>query len=451
MLTLAMPQSEPVAEMNSSASRRSVVKMDDDNPCGTALLIAIASASARYFSTYRIGAKVSRRTISVCSGISTSAGFTGDGWIDVECSELALEIPRRLPAYSIVATPHFFPAVTQSALMQWTEQSVPPALLNILWPENPGKPQALSDQRFAANLELEGAGFDPADDTMTAIVGLFGSGSGRLTRLNPTRGERAVTLPDSAAGVFAPGWDVSYDRTLEADPNDTGDLSRGTTFLNTYGLGSPFVEDTKLCAALSSFWPAAAPDITRTFGPVTPVAKYATATPLTDDVIGLGSAKPWDGIRGPKVDKKRKVVEYMALAYGDYVEAALQSRFNISTIGSTTVGEYVARTLTMARVYSALDATSRLDKAKWALLSFRHPDSSDPDLQAALKKTKRTVQHEYTYRFEMIEYKQVREGTGKNFDRIYVSYDTIVLLFADPSIVLHKLPDNTWKVHELRR
>jgi hypothetical protein len=377
--------------------------------------------------------------------------FTGDGWIDVECSELALEIPRRLPAYSIVATPDFFPAVSQSALMQWTEQSVPPALLNILWPENPGKPQALSDQRFAANLELAGAGFDPADDTMTAIVGPFGSGNGRLTQLNPARGNRAVTLPDAAAGVFAPGWDVSYDRTLEADPNDTGDLTRGTTFLNMYGLGSPFVEDTKLCAALSSFWPAVAPDVTRTFGPVTPIAKYATATPLTDDVIGLGSARAWDGIRGPKVDRKRKIVEYMALAYGDYVEAALQGRFDISTIGSTTVGEYVARTLTMARVYSALDATSRLDKAKWSLLSFRRPETSDPDLQAALKKTQRKVQHEFTYRFEMIEYKDVREGTGKNFDKVYVSYDTIVLLFADPSIVLHELPDGTWKVHELRR
>jgi hypothetical protein len=377
--------------------------------------------------------------------------FTGDGWIDAECSQLALEIPRRLPAYSIVATPDFFPAVSQSALMQWTEQSVPPALLNILWPENPGKPQALSDQRFAANLELAGAGFDPADDTMTAIIGPFGSGSGRLTGLNRARGERAVTLPDAAAGVFAPGWDVSYDRTLEADPNDTGNLSPGFTFLNTYGLGSPFVEDSKLCAALSSFWPAVAPDVTRTFGPVTPVAKYATATPLTDDVIGLGSAEPWDGVRGPKVDKDQKIVEYTALAYGDYVQAALDGRFNIKSIGATTVEEYVARTLTMARVYSALEATSRLDKAKWALLSFCRPDQSDADLQDALKKTGRKVQWEFTYRFEMIKYKDVTEGSGKQFDKVLVRYDEIVLLFADPSIVLHKQPDGSWEVHELRR
>ena len=34
MLTLAMPQSEPSAEQKRSASRRSLVKIDDDRPCG---------------------------------------------------------------------------------------------------------------------------------------------------------------------------------------------------------------------------------------------------------------------------------------------------------------------------------------------------------------------------------------------------------------------------------
>ena len=34
MLTLAMPQSEPRAERNSSASRRSLVKIDEERPCG---------------------------------------------------------------------------------------------------------------------------------------------------------------------------------------------------------------------------------------------------------------------------------------------------------------------------------------------------------------------------------------------------------------------------------
>jgi hypothetical protein len=374
--------------------------------------------------------------------------FTGDGWIDVECAELALEVPRRLPAYSIIATPDFFPAVNQSDLMKWTDQSVPPVLLNILWPENPGKPEALSDQRYAANLELSGAGFDPNDDTMTAIVGAFGSGTGRLTRLKRSTPDRATTLPDAAAGVFAPGWDVSYDRTQEADPTETGILEAGTTFLNTYGLGSPFVEDTKLCAALSSFWPAVAPDTTRTFAPS---AKYATATPLTDEIIGLEGEPPWDGIKGPTVDRSKRVIEYTALAYGDYVEVALNGGFNIATIGKTSKEEYIARTLAMARVYSALEATARIDKAKWSVLSFRHADRSDSDLQAALKATHRDVQWQFTYRFLMFEHDGRTIPDESKFDKVLVPYDSLILMFADPSIVLHQLPDGSWNVHELRR
>jgi hypothetical protein len=295
---------------------------------------------------------------------------------------------------------------------------------------------------------LSGAEFDPADDTMTAIVGMLGSGKGRLTRLQRSDATRATTLPDAAAGVFAPGWDVSYDRTSEADPANTGvGLGPGTTFLTTYGLGSPFVEDSKLCAALSSFWPAVAPDITRTFAPG---AKYATATPLTDDVIGLGAKPPWDGIKGPTVDEAAKVVDYLALAYGDYVQQALDNRFNIASIGKTTVEEYVARTLTMARVYSALEATSRLDKANWSLLSFLRADRKDPDLEAALHATGRSVQWEFTYRFKMFQHHH-KTVTGNKFNRVLVPYESMVLLFADPSIVLHQLPDGSWKVHELRR
>ena len=60
---------------------------------------------------------------------------------------------------------------------------------------------------------------------------------------------RHAYLPDAASGLFAPGWDVS---------RDNGHLA-------PYGLGSPFPEDSKLCAPLSSFWPAVAPDASRTF------------------------------------------------------------------------------------------------------------------------------------------------------------------------------------------
>ena len=54
--------------------------------------------------------------------------------------------------------------------------------------------------------------------------------------------------------MFAPGWDISVDGR-----------AGGPEHLAAYGLGSPFPEDSKLCAALSAFWPAVAPDAARTF------------------------------------------------------------------------------------------------------------------------------------------------------------------------------------------
>ena len=105
----------------------------------------------------------------------------------------------------------------------------------------------------------------------------------------------------------------------------------------------------------------------------------------------------------------------------------------------------------MARVYAALEVTSRLDKAKWSLLSFRRAERADPDLQAALNATQRTVQWEFTYRFKMFEHDHRTIPDAKKFDKVLVPYDTMVLLFADPSIVLQQLSDGTWKVHELRR
>ena len=46
MLTLAMPQSEPSAAVNRSASRTFIVKIEDDRPCGTSLCIASASSKS---------------------------------------------------------------------------------------------------------------------------------------------------------------------------------------------------------------------------------------------------------------------------------------------------------------------------------------------------------------------------------------------------------------------
>ncbi|MCX4173393.1 MULTISPECIES: hypothetical protein [Paraburkholderia] len=375
--------------------------------------------------------------------------YTGDGWIDVECSQIALDLPNRLPAYSLVATPHFFPFVDQTALMQWTAQCVLPSVLHLLWDSSgSGLPQALSDQRIAANLQLSGAGFDPHDDTMTAIVGAFGSGKACATRIVSADLRTASMLPDSAAGVFAPGWDISFDRSSEASSDDTGSLIEpGVSFLANYGLGSPFMEDSKLCAALSAFWPAAAPDITRTFSPG---RNYVTSTPLTDEVIGLGTAPPWDGVKGPTLHKADKFVDYMALAYGDYVETALNRGFDISVIGQTTMEDYVARTLTMAMVYSALGVTKHEEKLIWSVLSFQLADITDSDLLEALKATGRRMDPRYTYRYVMIDHADRGATDPEDFKKVRVKFGSLHLMFADPILVLARDDSGTWTAHDFR-
>lgn len=325
--------------------------------------------------------------------------YTGDGFIGVECPELALEIPETLPAYSMVAPVDFFPLVKQTELLQWWQQSVPDQLVQNIWPTNPGPPTALCDVRYPANLSLTlqllnienqpRPVFDRYDDTMAAIVGLLGSGSGRLTRIDNLVNDRITHLPDGAAGIFAPGWDTSIDRTEElAENDDPNKISAGIYNFNNYGLGSPFPEDAMLCSALSSFWPAASPDITRTFAP----GKYATATPLTDEVLGQTGGTPWDGIPGPVIPNPAvNEVEFRKIAYGDYVNVALEGKFNYELIARTSAAEYAARTLIMARVYTALGAISREQKVAWAILSFVNVGSDNVEKKKAEQLTATTL------------------------------------------------------------
>lgn len=371
--------------------------------------------------------------------------FTADGWVGVDCPGLAMEVPRTLAAYSLVAPPDFFPAVKQQYLMQWWRQSAPPELEKNIWPSNPGPPETLSDVRSAANITLKDAKFDEADDTLSAIVSFSESGAARATRIDPPVNLRAVSLPDGAAGVFAPGWDCSIDRTDEVDPTDNGVLILpGVTHMAGYGLGSPFPEDAKLCAALSSFWPAAAPDVTRTFEP----GKYATATPLTDDIIGQDGATPWDGIPGPRISPDFKdEVEYNAIDYGDYVETALGNKFSITLIAKTSAEEYAARTLVMARVYNALGAKTTREKTEWALYSFKPPDPADADLLKAERETQRRLSPPHSYRFLVFRHKGSRIHPD-DFKKVLVKFDEMVLVFADPKTVLHRKSDGSWEAQD---
>lgn len=357
--------------------------------------------------------------------------YTGDGYIQPICHELALDIPRRIAAYGIVAPPDFYPFVKQQDLMDWWEQSAPADVQKTLWPANPGPPRPLCDERYPGNLSFDGK-FSADDDTISAIVSMRDAGHDRQTIVNPTRTQRVSCLPDRAAGVFAPGWDCSIDRIEEEDPDDTGENIRpGVTHLAAYGLGSPFPEDAKLCAALSAFWPAAAPDTTRAFEP----GKYAITTPLTDDVIGQGTDEPWDGIPGPRLSAEYDhEVEFQSLAYGDWVETALKDGFDFSRIAKTQSREYELRTLLMARVYETLGALKTEDKRKYCILSFTAATSHSEELKQAEQATNRQLAPD-AHRFVVFEALGTRPHP-KDFRKSLVRYENLNTFFADPQTVL---------------
>jgi hypothetical protein len=224
-------------------------------------------------------------------------------------------------------------------------------------------PDALSDQRFAANLQLPLSPFDPAEDSVTGLVPLWGTQppKGQTPPRSSTR--RHAHLPDDAAGVFDPGWDVSLD-TL-------GHGKTAVEHLAAYGLGSPFPEDAKLCAALGTFWPSVSPDTTRVMEPLIDAGVH-TVSPLTDAEIGQVGGLPWDGVAGPRVIEidGQAYAEFADSHHVDYVRGAMRGEFTMRLIGQIDGKEYENRVLAMSLVHRAIMANPKR-RSDWIVLSFR--------------------------------------------------------------------------------
>jgi len=362
--------------------------------------------------------------------------FTGDGWIEAICPELTPNLPRSIPAYSLVTAPDFFFNCDQREVMDWWLDKVPTQLRDNLWFQ--GGPNTLADERLPPNLQLRDGDLRPdfraEDDTVTTIVSLpVPSPLPARTRGGVSQRNRHTSLPDASAGVFAPGWDVSKDRF------------RGVEHLAAYGLGSPFPEDAKLCAALSTFWPAAAPDAGRSFS-----TSFPTVSPLTDDEIGSAGSLPWDGVTGPRPvpvqpgqPGQPKVVEYADFAHADYVLNALNDQFSLKLTGAISTNQYLARILAMARAYQAAGIMDSNEKIQWPLLSFQKIGPADPEPQAAHTQTGVTLAGE-VFRFELTQ----RGNTVPTLDirkrRFAIARRLILLVGGGPDILLTE-DGSTWR------
>ena len=311
--------------------------------------------------------------------------FTGDGFVDVQVPALnasPLVAATTVPCYSLVAAPDFFPSAGQRELFE----AVPASFWGVA-------PVPLCDSRLPANLQMPGNRFSANDKTISAIVPLLGPALSGTVRPQSADAFRHSCLPDDCAGIYAPGWDVSTDKKQVGGGR--------VHHLAAYGLGSPFPEDSKLCAALSTFWPSVAPDASRGMSPNTGNAGLrATVAPLTDEEIGQSGSLPWDGIVGPHIVTVNgaQFAECDDFLHVDYVQQALDGRFSPRLTGRVTSDEYMRRMEAMALVYSAVGGNRN---ARF-VLSFRKLSSGDPELQQAQLDASVVLSGPVVYRVDLI-------------------------------------------------
>jgi hypothetical protein len=383
--------------------------------------------------------------------------FTGDGWIEALCPELATEFPRDpIPAYSLVTAPDFFPNVDQVEVYEWWQEKVPTRIRRSFWvfaaPDPLSNPVAISDVpnriRLTPNLGLqrEGAKFSSTDVAVTAIVSLPLIGLPRSSiqdrSLITMETMRHTYLPDGASGVFAPGWDVSYDK------------AGNVLHLASYGLGSPFAEDAKLCAALSTFWPAVAPDAGRTFWPPEP-----TVAPLTDEEIGLDNNPSWDGAIGPRIFRSdsNNIIEYFQNIYVDYVDNALQNKFSLSLTGQVDIHEYKSRMIAIWRTYEANEivgssssTTDNRRRREWPVLSFRKVATAElQELKEAQTQTDQIL-HGIIYRVEIYQPGNKLPHPNDHRKILVEIQHRIVSFVGSSATVLVKHDDAPWRPVETR-
>ncbi|ARS39385.1 hypothetical protein CA265_06850 [Sphingobacteriaceae bacterium GW460-11-11-14-LB5] len=314
-----------------------------------------------------------------------------------------------LPAYSLVAAPDFFPFAdsydltkydqTDTSFLEGGIENLSYCRLqpnpSIVDPVNQSKP-AFSAQENLNAYQLQ--------HTMLAIVSSAGKTcnanyEGDAKYQSPELRDYMATsfLPDTAAFVFAPGWEASY---------SSPDNDKNHPFLATFGLGSPFPEDMKLCAAANGMWPVASPDAARTFQGslsalptpqkkglhLTDTTVPPTAIPLLDEEIGIHQGHPglfdprtklkecygWDGEQGPFLEytKGSFQINFTDIGRADYVENLLNPAvgFNMSLIRNMDCQELMARIECLRKCKTAVEGNTFRFSKHWLISAEKVSD-----------------------------------------------------------------------------
>lgn len=323
------------------------------------------------------------------------------------------------PAFSLVAAPDFFPFLDSNDIAKYykrkkiefndlnqiktigTEQEQQLKQIQLSFLDSPndehfleGGTLNLSGIRQRGNPEIcdpfsLGQAFsdnwkdDKSFDTLTAVVATnYNIKSNKSDTFcdNYKRDYNAYSfLPDTGTGIFYPGWDATYSGE-ELNP-----------YFATFGLGSPFPEDMKLCAAANGMWPVASPDAGRTFQgslekfPI--LGRPNTSIPLMDNEIGLHQNSPhvkqykenysygWDGEQGPYLfidekDKNALKVNFTDIGRADYVKNILPNGigFDMSKLRKMNSKELIDRMDCLRLAIRKIDNT-RVEYTNYWLIS----------------------------------------------------------------------------------
>jgi len=330
---------------------------------------------------------------------------TCDGCITVSVPGLS-PVGETIPAYSLVTAPHFFPLMDQLQISNWVRRS----LINYQEHFRQGSPWPLCEGRRAVNIELPRAdypgvnAFARDDQTITAVVSL--QPRSRIVSAPDRSKKFASHLTDAASNEFEPGWDISLAGDAEGN------------YLAAYGLGSPFPEDAKLCAALNSFWPAAAPDASRTFA----IQFAPTAMPLLDAELGYHPGHPlvktrkvkqsrgWDGEQGPFLEKIKRswFVNAADLDRSDYVSNALANAIDIRRTSGVTSEEMIRRMDALRRCIEVLPPSNDWvsHTGLWLVTAHAVGDWATHDLRGASSLSGRG------YNYVFVDYDNVPKRTS---------------------------------------
>ena len=299
----------------------------------------------------------------VRNGIYYAAMFedsTSDGCVVAFVNGLGSNL-ESCPAFSVVAPLTFFPRSVELDLEHWTLQH--PDMFH------QGDSRPLCEGRFYANpsIVLPTRDGDPSatpafreqDNTIAAVVGKPpGARNAPSAAPELRKVFRTSFMTDAASNVFFPGWDVTI-------ASRTGDIADKNFFYTTYGMGSPYPEDVKFCAAANGFWPTASPDAGRTFHR----SDSPTSIFLVDDELGYHPSHPaakgdqpgWDGGYGPffQLDARTGApgVNFANLDRVDYVRDALEGKFGRIQFAHLTSDVLIERMSCQRRCVEVLKQT----------------------------------------------------------------------------------------------